>query len=300
VADLKATLSVEGAVADQAADGSLSAKVANGTHVKLKATVQPAGTDVTWSWTKDATSLTTQTSDTYEFDLDDQTKGSYTAQATPKDGGAAVATNAVTLQLDPGASPAPQPTGPTTSDSDGGKPAELEVGEYDGAFTYITLAVVAAVTAVGLYVLATSSAIELPGLNAKAPEFGTFAERLRTFVVVAVLIAGIAALAVGGWLAALEVRGRLRRTVKLPQAAAERAATIDVPKILDSASKLRGTIAVLASAVALLLGALWTVGRTPSPSDNSTTTPSTTPSSSTRTTQPPAPPSVTGTTPTTH
>lgn len=143
--------------------------------------------------------------------------------------------------------------------------SEVKVGEYDGAFAAWAGAVLTVLTAVGLILLARSISLRFPALDSPPPNAISYLEQLRGFAVVAATYAGIIALAVGAWLAALEVRGRLslRKRTLVTRGVTPSRGPLDVVEILNASSKLRGTIAMVVAAVALLLGALWTTGRFP-------------------------------------
>jgi hypothetical protein len=150
----------------------------------------------------------------------------------------------------------------------------VAIGEYDPAFSITSLVVVALATVATVILLRRGLSLRLPSITDAIPASGTYAERVRAYAVVAVTCAGIFALGFGAWLAALEVRGRLRKSSAPKIVVSDDRGLVDeIPKILESASKMRGTVAVLVAAVALLLGSLWAVGQTPDPRS---TTPSTT------------------------
>lgn len=136
--------------------------------------------------------------------------------------------------------------------------AEVEVGEYDGTFAVVSGVVAAVVAAAAVFFLVRGVSLDLS-------DKASYAEQLRTIAVVAAVCVGVVLLAAGTWLAALEVRGRQRaRAVTVRPAAAGLAADEvagAVAKVLESASKMRGTVAVLVAGTALMLGALWAVGQ---------------------------------------
>jgi hypothetical protein len=156
----------------------------------------------------------------------------------------------------------PTPTGDKTV-------VDVEVGEFDPLFTVISGAIFA--TFAVLVVLFAHSIIEKVGvppfqlLTAEQIPLGSWTERIGAVVVLATTTVGTVLLLIGAWLAALEVRGRLRR--KDEQGKTIRAVSVkkglalpsaeDLAKVMDAAGKLRGTIAVLFAGVAILLGSLW-------------------------------------------
>lgn len=266
LADVK--LTVTGAEADEAADGALTVTLPASptTEIKFTATAEPAGATVTkWTWSKDGVVLEDQTTPQYTLQYTDQLAGEYIVKATPPTG-EAKPSNVVKLTT-------ATEGGATDSDGGGAGVVETSVGEFDPAFAYVTLAIFGAAIGAALILLNQNISLSLPKLT-DVPKSGTYAERLRTYAVVAAVCAGVFALGVGTWLAALEVRGQLRKTVTVPADAGEetRGLTEEFSKILDSASKLRGTVAVLVAGVVLLLGALWSVGRASEPSGGTQTT----------------------------
>jgi hypothetical protein len=149
----------------------------------------------------------------------------------------------------------------------GGGTNEIEVGEYDPKFAAAAGGVIGALAIIGIVAFVSQASIKLPNIEQTIDDVAAYSSRLRGLAVVASLGTGVVLLAIGSWLASLEVRGRLRaqRTVTLPAAAGSRGTMEDAAKLLEAASKLRGTIAVLASGAALFLGALWAVGTADDP-----------------------------------
>jgi hypothetical protein len=273
----KVSLTLTGAEATSGTGDELLAAVPTSpiTHVTLTASATPANAVVTWAWTKDDTPIANQTKATYDFDYTEQTAGGYVATATATSDSSTAKSNKVTLSTASSVATDDKKTAASGV-------VDVEIGEYDSAFAYLTLVVIVGLAILALFVLTHEVHLGLPSLTAKKPNTGTYAERLRAYAVVGVVCAGFFALAVGTWLAAMEVRGRLRRrTITLPATADHRGLAEDVSKVLDSASKLRSTIAVLVAGVALLLGALWAVGQTPDPTKPEPTT-TTTKSSTTK------------------
>lgn len=282
------TLKVEGAEASQKPDGSLSAEVPADASktITLKAATNPADVTVTWSWTKDETPLPSQDGPTNSFPFTDQTKGTYVVTAKAADG-TTKNSNAVTLSplgpVSPGAS------GDSAAGAAAGQAVvEAEIGEYDAKFAYVTLAVLVGLTVSVLFLLTKGMGLRLPGLAAEAPKSGTYGERLRAYAVFATASGGLVALGLGCWMAAIEARGRLRRKVSLsaPAATGSRGVAEEAAKILDAASRLRGTIAVIVAAVVLMLGALWAVGQAPDSANTTSTSNSSTSTSTSSTSTP--------------
>lgn len=262
------------------ADDGTNVKIQKGAPVKLEAAVDPADSEVKWSWTASASATPSSTSSTLEIpSFGDENVGSYVAVATASDDASRK------KQSDP------QRIELKTEDSPSSPPAvvEVEKGEFDANFAIATGSVLGLIALIGVALLVGNVSVDLPTLNADtAPKSGSYAERVRTVAVVTGLLAGVVALAAGIWLAALEVRGRLRK----PEEAAGARVTLDTEtidpkaiggvvegafkegaKVLDAASKLRGTVAVLVVAALLLFGAMWTTGR---PSENLSPSPTAT------------------------
>jgi hypothetical protein len=162
----------------------------------------------------------------------------------------------------PAAAQGQSPTG-TTDDP----PSELEIGELDRPFAYITLLLVAVLaTAVGFAVWSVISRVSLPdaGTTVSGEEIldGSFGQRIASIVLIVGAGIGGITLIVGAWLAALETRGRLRAPVKGSDAkgvgtslgAAELNA---IAVILDKFRKLRGAIAVVAAGFLILAISMW-------------------------------------------
>ena len=220
--------------------------------VKLSASANPAAAaDAKWDWKRDGEVVKPDHTSEYAFDFTAELIGEYMAVAKPS----GRESNKLMLKV---------ASDPKKNDA----AVELEVGEYDWKFAAAAGIAILTVTVVGIALLTQSVSLRLPGLSGNAPATGTYEERVRGFVVIVVVCIGMFALAIGMWLAALEVRGRLRkeRKVEVPAVAVAdggRGALEDAAKFLDAASKLRGTVAVLVAATALLLGALWAVTRDP-------------------------------------
>lgn len=287
----KVLLTVGGPESESGIDGIVTATVptAPETRVTLKATVEPPDATVTaWSWKKNDADLLPSDGDEYVIDkFTTQFEGSYVATATA--GGESKTSNVVVLSAKADTETDAEDGG----DSDGeAKVKEVNVGEYDPVFAYASLVAVVILASMALVFLNGNITVELPRLTGNAPESGTYAERIRAYAVVAASTAGLLALLVGAWLAAVEVRGRVRRTVAVTAPSADPAASgrgtaEDVSKILEAASRVRGTIGVLVSAVALLFGALWAVGQSPDAASGTSTTTITTSRTTTTTMMPP-------------
>lgn len=251
--------------------GAIKKEMTESRTLKLKATVEPADVVPTqWVWEKNGSDID---GDADELEIE-YTKGedvSYRAKATPP-GGTPKPSNRV--RLSPKASAPAQPN-PEQAPPAGGAVDEIEVGEYDRGFAVLAGLGIAVLTAVALCTLLKDINLEFPAGDSAPPKGVSYLERLRGFAVVAATSAGIVALGIGSWLAALEVRGRLKKVIRPAAKDKDRAFGVTDPsELVKVLSKLRGTVAVLVAAVTLLLGALWTTGRTPGAADP---TPSPTP-----------------------
>jgi hypothetical protein len=242
--------------------------VASGATVTLVATAESDLTDVKWhtvangqntEFSPDSTSNDPLTTANATFVAGD-TETTYTVTAKVKQStGDPVEGEANTVTLLPKLKesvPAP------------GGVVEPNVGEFDPKFSAWTFAVVAVfslLVLIGIAILITN--IELPGKGAVVGKYapnGTWAERAATVITFIALGVGVITLLLGVWLAAIETRGRLRNMALIQAATApgsERGLGADqlkaVSEVLDSASKMRGAIAVLVAGTAIILGSMW-------------------------------------------
>ncbi|HVK23000.1 MAG TPA: hypothetical protein VM677_16705 [Actinokineospora sp.] len=167
--------------------------------------------------------------------------------------------------------------------------SEIEAGELDGPFLWATFAVTV-VGVIVLFHLASHQIRFLNGLTAAWTE-ESFPERSAGQLQFIALMCGVGLLLVGGWLAALETRGRLR-TVNSPKPGEAAGDAADSPGkqasvVLDSLTLARGTIATLFIGAALVLAALWASVNLAAPNTEERTKPSETSTTSTSTTAPP-------------
>lgn len=186
---------------------------------------------------------------------------------------------------------------------------EVEKGLWDQRFAWVT-GILAGV-AIVLEIILTASITSSIGLASAAQTVaqgevinGTFVERFGAYLAVIALMLGVAILTFGGWLAALELRGRLSAakptTVSVAAPPGSKELTGFEPSVVleavgtmaEKLGRVRGTVAVFAAGIVLVVCAL-AVGATliaasavtadavPSPSASSTPaqTPSPTPSS---------------------
>ncbi|TXN32047.1 hypothetical protein [Lacisediminihabitans profunda] len=187
---------------------------------------------------------------------------------------------------------------------------EVEKGLWDQRFAWITGIVTG--VAIVLEIILTASITSSIGLASAAQTVakgdvinGTFVERFGAYLAVIALMLGVAIITFGGWLAALELRGRLSVakpttvTVAAPPGSKELAGfepSVVLEAVGSMAEKLgrvRGTVAVFVAGIVLVVCAL-AVGVTliaasavsgdtaPSPSASSTTTPTPSPTPSSR------------------
>lgn len=254
--------------------------------LELTATLEPPDVNATWKWRNGTT------------DIDGATDAKYTLPGEPAGTGPVVLTAvancadksevaaAITLTTPPAAKDQETPAGAA-------QVVEVSVGEYDPTFAVVSGAVIAVVTLIGLILIAMST------------DFGTltgddavpYNQRLLAGTAVCMFGAGIVAAGIGTWLAALEVRGRLRKpdghasvtvrtTLSQPagfnsladgsasageELAAASTDTVttaleQAPKVLAAAGNIRGTIAVMLIAAALIFSSTALVFRvTPTP-----------------------------------
>lgn len=184
--------------------------------------------------------------------------------------------------------PAPGPAPAANGDD---SVLEVKPGRYDSAFARAT-GLVALCLAAAVLVISVVALVKFGnGIGARTVPKGETLNgpfESRASAVVILIATAIAALLLiaGSWLAALETRGRLRAQVTSTRqrGVAERGPLADalkeVPAILSSAAKMRGTIAVLVSGVAVLLGALWATTRLVDPGGTSPQPSSSAPASS--------------------
>ncbi len=255
--------------------GAIEKQMSGPGKVKLMAELEPSDAGaVKWEW-KENGSVIEGAGNEREVEYAGQGDITYTVTATSAGNASVKESNRVVLK-GKGASSGGQLQA-STSDV-----VEVETGEYDPKFAGWVGFVLAVFAAGGLVLLAIPITLAFPAHDSPAPNAVSYLERLRGFAVIAATFAGIALLALGGWLAALEVRGRLRRTPVVTGRAVTLRDLSNIEKVLTAAGKLRGTIAVLVSAVTLLLAALWTTGRTQgaevTPEPTTTPTEETTPS----------------------
>jgi hypothetical protein len=251
--------------------------VTNTPTVLLTAKAEPAGETVNWTWTKDGKAVEGVADATLSVQVGTQ---AVVVTATAKSAADGTSKTSDPLTLEPKAA-TPAANAGAAGEGAGDPVSELAVGEYDPQF-----ALVAGAT---LGFLAVLVILLLNGFVADT-HGGSAAEQLRLVAVTGAMYVGALLLAAGAWLAAIETRGRARRVAVSARSAPHRGATAeDVGKVLDAARRLRGTIAVLAAGTALLLGALWTVGRAsiPAPAPAGATSPPTAPAPAAPATTPP-------------
>lgn len=252
----------------------------DGATIELVATIEPEDSAATYAWTRGGNAVPDGVDGTLRIpSVGDADRVVYEVTASSSNKVIGKATIEV-AKPDPAApTPTPTPTPPGT--------IEIEPGQWDWAFAVVTGVVVAVATAVALYALTRNIHLKLPPKPGKSAAAPTYSEALRASVVIGVLCLGVVTVALGVWMAGLEGRGRLRRTVTVtpvpvPVDEGKRGTLTDpsavldgASKIIDSASKLRGTIAVLVVGAVLILGTLWSVGQ-PTTTPPATSQPSTT------------------------
>lgn len=149
--------------------------------------------------------------------------------------------------------------------------AEVEPGHYDGRFAGWTgFAVFVLVAALVVVVGVAALRIAFPDAPMPLPQdqwmSGTYAERVAHAVLLIVSAGGVALLLIGGWLAAMETRGRVRRRVKVTQTGETTRGLGDetgkaIATVVDALRQARGTVAVLSVAGIVLVAVLWAATR---------------------------------------
>ena len=250
----------------------------DGAAIELVAAIESENSAAAYAWTRGGNAVPDGVDGTLRIpSVGDAHRGVYEVTASASDNVIGKAT--IEVSKPDLAAPTPTATPPGT--------IQVEPGEWDWAFAVVTGVVVAAATAVALYALTRNIHLKLPPKPGKSAAAPTYSEALRASVVIGVLCLGVVTVALGVWMAGLEGRGRLRRTVTVtpvpvPVDEGKRGTLTDpsavldgASKIIDSASKLRGTIAVLVVGAVLILGTLWSVGQ-PTTTPPATSQPSTT------------------------
>jgi len=207
------------------------------------------------SWLKDDTDLSAAgTNTTYSFKFSESTKGVYTVKGKIDNADAMGKINVSAEAAEP------EPSG-------NGKVVETQWGEASPRFTGAT----GIVTAVAIGAILVGTVWMLSRLPKPSRQLhqddqlvdGSFVEAIAAYVFVAVTGASVALLFAGAWMAALEVRGRLRTvsvTTDDDDAVGSRglgdgvtAALEKLPEIIKQFSLARGTIAVLVTGAVLIL-----------------------------------------------
>lgn len=149
-----------------------------------------------------------------------------------------------------------------------GRVVEVEVGETNRPFAYISLVVLAAFAGAIIFIAwRVVSRIALPGSGVVSRDenlFGTWAERSASIVDIIALAGGLVTILVGAWLAAIETRGRLRiRSSAGVDAKTGEPTPLDeqsvevVGAILGKVRRFRGSIAVVVAGVCVVGFAVW-------------------------------------------
>lgn len=151
-------------------------------------------------------------------------------------------------------------------EEDPGKVTELAIGEYDGQFAVVSLLLLTALAAGVLFII--GQATQLVGFDvlaekvAKAAEIGSWQERSATLAGLIGLAIGTVVIIGGVWMGALETRGRLRGTVKLPSPESTGGRGVEdvlkgVTAILKEAKNIRATVLVLVAGIAIIAGSMF-------------------------------------------
>jgi hypothetical protein len=187
------------------------------------------------------------------------------------------------------------------------KPSEIEVGELDRTFAYITLSFVVLITAAICFavwsVVSRITFSPAGTLVAKSQVIdGSFGQRAALVVLIITAAVGAVVLLVGAWLAALETRGRLRaRIVGESSKGSGVAAALDSPaldslaKVIEASRRIRGSIAIVLSGAVILALSIWGVnaltgtGSAANPNPSTSNSPDPANSSSSNSSSEPAP-----------
>lgn len=144
-----------------------------------------------------------------------------------------------------------------------GPVTEVEVGEMNRPFAYISLLVLAGFAGAIVFITwRIVSRIALPASVAVPQDelvFGTWAERSASIVDIITLAGGLVTILVGAWLAAIETRGRLRiRTSAGVDTKLGDRTTLDsqtaeaIAAILGKVRRFRGAITVIVAGVLIV------------------------------------------------
>ena len=226
---------------------------------------------------------------TARYEVTPESYGTFTAKGTID--GKEETSNAVKLEK----STITNQAGTPDPQSDDDSPAEIEVGELDRPFAYLTFffLVLPVTVAAGWAVWSVVSRVLLPDAGAQIPDDvmldGTYGQRVATIVLIIAAGFGGIVLTIGAWLAAIETRGRLRArlrggpSTKGADTGVGAAELEKIPGILREARRLRGTISVIIAGSLILALAVWGVnaltGSAPSPDPTVTVTVGPSPSS---------------------
>lgn len=236
------------------------------TSVTLLVNLKPADDVSAATWTKSGGAPTSISVTRFDNDTvvgtvpADGIAGEYTVTATDSDG-QAITSNVLEVKV----AETVEPGGVADE-----KVVETAVGEYDGVFAILGLVVFGGIAAAVLaLVWKIALGIDLPDAGtvlAKDTEYdGTFNERIRSILILIGGGVGAILLVMGGWLASLEARGRLRTRTREEQqlqtrGISEIAATLSDPvafanaasKLAKALTRTRGTAAILTLGAILL------------------------------------------------
>lgn len=259
-------------------DVELTVLVPPGTDpAKVKLTRDGADVAATFTAGTGAAALALTTTLT---DLSEDQLGRYTATLDGGDAASLVIRKAVTDGG--GATPSPE------------RVLEVEPGEYDATFAWTTG--VAAAVVGGLFIVITLVSICRVPMRADQVVVtsgwvaNTLADRVAGVVQLGALGLGAVVLVIGGWQAALEVRGRLNVTVVARSGDVDRGPTPAgvaeaVAQVVEVLRGARGTVVTLVVGAVVVLGALGSAAYVassshgPEPVPSTTTTPTSPPSS---------------------
>lgn len=262
-------------------EGELVLSAAPDTVVLLTVTVPPQLQTKDLSWLrdgKDAQGLQVE-SDKKTASLpsiDEQTAGRYVVRAKLADD-STKDSNALQLKQQVAADESEEEAG-------GGENVVLPpIGEWSRGFAWVT-----GITAAVLYIVVVGAVIQrlvdigVPDQVLNVGEnqeiSGTFGESLAATLLLLGVALGALLTVFGGWMAALEVRGRMTsKPVVAPVGVARGPEGVDIPGMIDKAAKLRGTVATLLAGVAIMLGVVWGAGKLADEETPPTTTTTTQP-----------------------
>jgi hypothetical protein len=232
-------------------------------HVRLIASAD-SGTASNWIWKLNGTDLAGQVTNQYQFDLNENTEGTYSASADIEDAQGVKTRPEGEITITRSPSKVPDANGAATG---------TEAPRWDTATAvWVALGLVVVGGLLGAYLhlwdgRSGFSEADWAGLDGRL--------KLAAEVVVPLVALGGVVVLIGVWMAIVEWRGRFRAPSKY------RGIEEDLPKIIEAIGKLQGAALVLVVGVLVLFAAAWiaqsgvgAVGASPSPSASLSAVPS--------------------------